>query len=252
MKKTIILIIIAWVFVLMLGAEDNQSDNARLRNIQNESQIITKTYILKNVTPSVVHETLRQYILTASYERNGNMFTVKITRENLPKFEELLRQIDVESKKVLIRIFVVVANQENRGMVIRNLELRKVLNELQNLLNFNSYRLDGVSAVNVLDGQRNCSLLLSSQIPLRLRLSDIIVQGGSHPGTRVVRFNFRLEQKLDNPIMVGKDTPVYYEELMESETSVKENGYLVAGVSKIGKSGDAIILIINTEIANIR
>ncbi len=35
---------------------------------------------------------------------------------------------------------------------------------------------------------------------------------------------------------------------IESTTSLKENGYLVAGVSKIGKNVDSLILVINTEI----
>jgi hypothetical protein len=42
-----------------------------------------------------------------------------------------------------------------------------------------------------------------------------------------------------------KDTLVIF---ISTETSFKEKGYLVAGVSKLGPNGEALVLIINAEI----
>ena len=36
--------------------------------------------------------------------------------------------------------------------------------------------------------------------------------------------------------------------LISTQTSIKENGYLVAGVSTLGKNGDSLALIINAKI----
>jgi hypothetical protein len=36
--------------------------------------------------------------------------------------------------------------------------------------------------------------------------------------------------------------------LIETETSLNEDGYLVAGVSRVGENGDALILVINAQI----
>ena len=38
------------------------------------------------------------------------------------------------------------------------------------------------------------------------------------------------------------------QELLSSETEIAENGYLVAGVSRIGNDGKSLVLVINAEI----
>ncbi|HLP58065.1 MAG TPA: hypothetical protein VK186_04510 [Candidatus Deferrimicrobium sp.] len=121
--------------------------------------------------------------------------------------------------------------------------MKQVLNELQKVLSFNSYTLDGVSAVTVMEDQDYSRLALSSQSPLRFDIELIRIQGDI-PGQRSVVFEFALRQKQEIPNSEGK---ISYEELIASETSVKEKGYLVAGVSKIGKNGDSLVLI-NAEI----
>jgi hypothetical protein len=36
--------------------------------------------------------------------------------------------------------------------------------------------------------------------------------------------------------------------LLNSDSGIPENGYLVAGVSRIGKEGKSLVLVINAEI----
>jgi len=246
MKKIIILILI---FLFMVSGfaftyGDNQEEKAgKGKNRSNYVDAVTKTYFLKHVSPNTVQRTLRQYFWECAYDKNGNMFTVKIGKENIPSFEKMLKQLDVEKKKILVRVFTVIASHKGKGSAIENKDLKQVLNELQKILSFKSFQLDGVSALTVADGQRRSRLLLSSLASLRLTLEDIYIKGGEE-GQRSVGFEFQLEQKAEPGFVDGK---YVYETLIESQTSVKENGYLVAGVSKIG-NGDSLVLVINAEI----
>jgi hypothetical protein len=243
MKKIIILILILLFVVSGFGftkgkkAEEGKKSTTRADNV-------TKTYVLKYARPEAVRTALRHYFYESSYDRSGNMLTVIISNRNVPKFEELLKQLDVEKKKILIRIFTVIASQEGKTSAVQNKDLQQVLVELQKVLSFKSFRLDGVSAITVKDGQRHCQLLLSSHSPLLLRLGDVSIKGEKQ-GQRTINFEFVLRQKTEPFVM--KDGDLVYETLIASETSVKESGYLVAGVSKIG-NGDSLVLVINAEI----
>jgi uncharacterized alpha/beta hydrolase family protein len=160
MKKIIVLIVVLLALFSFFAYPETQNTEQKSKETSQPQDIITKTYILKHVSPGVVQQTLSQYLRGASYDNNGNMFTAKISRENIIKFESLLRQLDVEKKKILIRIFTIIASQENKGNDIRTAELKQVLNELQRVLSFNSYRMDGASAITVMEGQRRSELKL--------------------------------------------------------------------------------------------
>lgn len=244
MKKIIILLVIMLLVVTGFGfGDEQQSEKPKQKTSQQD--MVTKTYVLKHISPKTVDRTLRQYFWDSSYDSNGRMFTVKIPKENIATFEKLLKQLDVERKKVLIRIFTVIASREGKGGPIDNKDLKQVLNELQRVLSFKSFRLDGVSAVTVTDGQRHSRLFLSSQVPLELRLENIYIREGKD-GKQTVGFEFRLQKEVESYVKEGKlidnDQTLIY-----SETSVKENGYLVAGVSRLG-NGDSLVLVINAEI----
>jgi uncharacterized protein YxeA len=242
MKKIIILILILLFVVSGFGfAESKEEESNKTPSI---FDAVTKTYVLEHVSPRTVHNTLRQYFWESSYDGNGNMITVKIAKENIRKFEELLEKLDVERKKILIRIFTVIASNEGKSEAVANKDLQQVLSELQKVLSFKSFRLGGASAITVNDGQHRSQLLLASHSPLLLILEDISIKGDKQ-GQRTVNFAFVLRQKTEPLLM--KDGNLVYETLIESETSVKENGYLVAGVSKIG-NGDSLVLVINAEI----
>lgn len=242
MKKIIILILILLFVISGFGFTEGKNAEEGKKK-PTVSHVVTKTYVLKYVRPDVVRNTLRQYFGQYSYDNNSNMLTIKIYRENIPKFEELLKKLDVEKKKILIRIFTVIASNEGKAGVVRNKDLQQVLSELQKVLSFKSFHLDGASAITVNDGQ-DCELRLSSKSPLLLELDDISIKGEKQ-GERTIAFEFELRQKTEPFVL--KDGNIVYETLIESETSVKEKGYLVAGVSKIG-NGDSLVLVINAEI----
>ncbi len=239
MKKTILLMLI--VLLLMSGfalAAGQQQEKKKPPSILDA---VTRTYNLKYISPRKVEKSLESYFWRCSYDSNGNMITVKIAKENIPGFEKMLKQLDVEKQRIMLRIFTVIASNEGKGSPIENKDLQKVLNELQKVLSFKSFRMDGVSALIVTDGQRYSQLKLSSRVKLNLNLNNIYIR--KNASGRVVGFEFRLGQLTDSSIM--KDTKPPYENLIHSQTSVKEGGYLVAGVSKIGQNGDSLVLVIN-------
>lgn len=207
--------------------------------------IVTKSYTLKYTSPKDVHRTLRTYILNASYQDFGKLITVKLREKEVPQFEKLLNQMDVPKKQMLIRIFTVTASPEaGLDSRIDNPDLKRVIGELQKVLSFKSYQLDGVSAVTVKDGQHFAKLVLSSKSAhLEFNCGGINVIPGNN-GQSSVGFRFGLKQVTDK---FKKGGEFIVNHLMESVTSVKENGYLVAGVSRIGKNGNSLILVINAQ-----
>ena len=244
MKKIIILMLIVLFMVTgFVFSEDQEKQAEKSKKTSAFSDTVTKTYFLEHVSPSIVQRTLAPYIRHCFFDRKGKIFTVIISKEKIPTFEKMLKKLDVEKKKILIRIFTVIASRKGKSSEIENKDLKQVLNELEKVLSFKSFRLDGVSALTVTDGQRDSKLLLSSESQLELELDDIYIKGEKR-GERTIAFEFRLEQKAEPYVVNGQ---YVYQTLIESETSVKENGYLVAGVSKIG-NGDSLVLVLNAEI----
>jgi len=235
MKKIIILILVILVmFCSPIFAQEKP-----------ENQVVTKTYFLKHISPETVDRNLRTYYYRpASFDRNGNTITMRIEKKNIAAFEEMLKKLDVEKKKILLRVFTVIASNEGKSSEIENKDLKRVLSELQKILSFKAFRLDGVSALTVTDGQDDSRLRLSSQSVLLLDLRHIYIKQ-EKDGKHTVGFEFHLKQQ--EPVASKEGNPIY-STLIASETSVRENGYLVAGVSKIGKNGDSLVLIINAEI----
>ncbi len=241
MKKMIILLTVVLLMVsfsvLSFGDDEVIESRSPLQ------VVVTKTYVLKHISPQTVDKALRIYFYEASFERNGNMIAVKMPDTNVEKFEALLKKMDVEKKKIMIRIFTIIASNKGSGADIKNRDLKQVLTELKNVLSFKSFRLDGVSAVTVTEAQeRRTQLVLStSGLPLKLQMNNISLKEDQQ-GLHNIGFSFKLEQQKYN---TGPDD---YRTLIASETYVKENGYLVAGVSKTGKNGDSLVLVINAEI----
>ena len=244
MRKIIILILMILLTFSGVAFGDDNKSKQETKKQSSSSNVVTKTYFLKHIPPQTVDMSLHAYCFHSSYERNGNMITVKILKENIPEFEKLLKKMDVEKKKVLIRVFTVIASNEGKSSIIENKDLKRVLSELQKVLSFKAFRVDGASALTVKDGQERGYLQLSSSSSLKLELRDIYIKE-EKPGDRIVGFEFILNQESR---FLGKDGGLFNNTLIRSETSVKENGYLVAGVSKIGKDGDSLVLVINAEI----
>jgi hypothetical protein len=149
-----------------------------------------------------------------------------------------------------------VASQEGKSSEITNKDLRNVLDELKKVLSFKAFHLDGVSALTVKDGQEYSRLQLSSNYSLDFRLLGVNIKK-TKAGERTVGFHFELNRDTEKPATkllesnrkkTITSTGTKRVTLLESETSVKENGYLVAGVSKIGKNGNSLVLVINAVI----
>jgi len=244
MKKTIILLLI----LLFLVTGFSMADKEKVKKDEKQlslTDVVTKTYILKHIVPLTVDQTLRSYVLRTSYGRTSKMITVTMKKENVAKFEEFLEKLDVEPRKILLRIFTVIASKEGKNEEIKNKDLRMVLMELQKILSFNAFHLDGVSAITLTENQRRSKLRLSSHNNLELELEDISIRG-ENKGKRSVGFEFALRKFTEK--VPPKDGQSWISEtLIASETSIKENGYLVAGVSKID-NGDSLVLVINAEI----
>jgi len=200
-------------------------------------EVVTRTYALNYVTPKFVRDALGIYLLNHSYSEGSNLISVKLFKKSVTAFEEQLRRLDVGKKDILLRIFTVIAAKEGPSQTIENKDLKNVLAEVSNLLNFKSYMLDGASAISVKDGGSFGRLALSSSLSEGLRFDykgiSILTDGS---GKRSVKLSFWLLQSNSG------------QELLSSETQIAENGYLVAGVSRIGQDGKSLVLVINAEI----
>jgi len=234
MKKILLVVFLVLMFVFLPAiAEEQKAQPAE----NSPSEVVTKTYTLRFVSPEFIKDSLRVYFLTCSFGEGSNLISVVLDKKNVVTFEEQLRKLDVEKKTIQLRIFTVIAGKEGKSDTIENRDLKRVLAEVSNLLSFKSYVLDGASAVTIKDGTDGGRIALSSSMIESLRFSfrRISVLTGSN-GKRSVKLQFSLMQLSNN------------EELLTSDTEIAENGYLVAGVSRIGKDGKSLVLVINAEI----
>lgn len=204
-------------------------------------QLVLKTYTLAHIKPEELLKAARVLLEDASF--SDNMITVLIWNGRIPKFEELLRKLDVEKKTVYFQVFAIVASREpgaKTNDTIENKELKRVLDELRSLWNFNTYNIDGPSFATVREGSEQSIHKLVTNRPLNLLLSNVKVVG-EDIGKRTVSIE---ELKLTG--LLGRDQETVF--LDTRDTTLKENGYLVAGVSGYGSATIALILVIKAEI----
>lgn len=238
MKKMLFVLMILLVFLaLPVGAAEGGSPAE-----DGSQEVVTKTYTLRHIDPLLVKESLSVYFYNISFGRESSLISVNLSKGKLAAFEEELRKLDVPRRNILLRVFTVIASREGKGEAIENRDLKRVLAEVSKLLNFNSYVLDGASVITLKDGTRHGELLLASDSldPLKdglLRLEfGRVALATNADGKRAVRLGLQLDQKGG----LGR--------LLNTETEVAENGYLVAGVSRIGNGGKSLVLVINAEI----
>lgn len=254
-KKNILILFIALVFMFMVypmkmtllsaGLVQEGQPNTELAQqaSQDPEELLIKTYTLKFIRPVEILSAAKFYIFDST--TYGNTIIVKIWRKYIPQFEELLKRLDVEKKIILFKIFTVIASREKdkqEDEIIENKGLKKVLDELRNLWNFKSYKVDGPSLMTVKeDSGSNHSRLVSSVSNFNMLIYHVGVKG-EKPGERIItlgqiQLNWR-------PNILNKESDQTL--ISTNSTSIKEKGYLVAGIS--GFQGKALILIINTEI----
>ncbi len=234
MKKTLWLVMGVLVFAFLPAtAQEPGTQPAADKSASMET--VTKSYALHYVSPEFIKDSLAMYFFNCSFGEESNMISVAMYKKNVAAFEEQLRKLDVQRKTILLRIFTVIAGREGRSDTIENKDLKAVLAEVSNLLNFKSYMLDGASVIMLKDGTRRSYLSLSSTMPdpLLLYINHVAILTGSS-GKRSVKLGLELYEKKDR--------------LLDSETEIAADGYLVAGVSRIGNEGKSLVLVINAEI----
>lgn len=233
MKNLVSIMIMVGLLALPLVPQAGQSSEKQPKaDVGDEA--VTKAYTLKYVAPSEVQNVLKGYFWRLSFGE-GKLITVNLPRKNVAGFEEQLRKLDVPSKTITFRIFMVIASREGRPDAIENRDLKRVLNELNALLNFKTYRLDGVALLAVKEGGDG-QVQVAADPPLRCYLNDVRLAAPAG-GKRSIQFRLILSQW-----QADKGNT-----LIESRTEVDENGFLVAGVSRI-HNGDSLVLVINAEI----
>jgi hypothetical protein len=210
---------------------------------------------------------LDAYILDASSPNVSNVITVKLCREKVGEFERLLKQLDtrknrrsrlisqfsnllkeivkvprtrqhvpeVEKRTVFFKIFTVVASREEKPTLIDNKDLKRVLNQLSQVLNFKSFTLDGISAMVAKEGSQFNTLRLTSEISeYDLEIHNILIQRNVK-GERLI--------VIDKLVLIEYDSLVF-----STNTSIEEDGYLVVGVTQIANHSDSLILVIHAKI----
>jgi len=143
----------------------------------------------------------------------------------------------------------VIASKEKEPQedeAVENKDLRKVLDELRNLWNFKSYKVDGPSFLTIKEDSGLDSFRLVSSVSnfyMNIVHAKVIEEerGKRHVSIGQIQLKWR-----------SGLTAEYEQTLINtSNITIKENGYLVAGISGYGFSGKdakALILIINADI----
>ena len=258
-KKNILILFIALVFMFMvypmkmtllsagLVQEDRANTESAKQASQDPEEILIKTYSLKFIGPREIKNAAKFYIFDMT--TSGDTIVVRIRRKNIPQFEELLRKLDVEKKTILFKIFTVIASREKEEQedeVVENKGLKKVLDELRNLWNFKSYKIDGPSLMTVKeDSGSNYSRLVSTVSNFNMSIYHVRVRG-EKPGDRIITLG-QIQLKW-RPNVLNKESDQTL--ISTDSTTIKEKGYLVAGISGFSTQGKgkALILIINAEI----
>lgn len=259
-KKNILVLFIALVFMFMvypmkltlLSTELFQGEQANTESVKQASQdpkeIVIKTYFLKFIIPREISSAAKLYIIDST--GTEDTITVKILKKNIPEFEELLKKLDVEKKAVLIKVFTVIASKKQEAQedeVIENKDLKRVLNELNSIWKFQSYKIDGLSFLTVKDGSGpNFFKLVSTTSNLNMYIMHVDVRG-EKPDKRIVSIG-QIQLRWVDSFGIGKNKQTL---ISTNDVTLKENGYLVVGVSgyPFGKGlGKALILIISAEI----
>jgi hypothetical protein len=148
----------------------------------------------------------------------------------------------IEGKVLKIAPLYVFSREQNpdRGDVIENKELKKVLDELKALWNFTTYTVDGPTFLTVREESSANNVKLVSNRPLNVLIWNPKI-GGDEPGKRTISIE---QVMLTGPSAASSDI-VY---LNTHDITLKEKGYLVAGVSGYESSKTALILVISAEI----
>jgi hypothetical protein len=245
MKKTLIT---AMCLLALSGVIFAANQEKGKEGLAADPKPVIRTYQLKNVDPLEIQDLVSPFVLQRRSDSASKYLVVTLFPENVKALEELLARLDVERPQVNFRVFTLIASQKPGAPALEVPELVEVVENLRRVLGFKSYSLDGVSAITVRSGSRRNELELSSKIPgLTLDLDRVAVDVGQE-GRRQIRLGLELRIQPYAEVL-GKDQAIVSHRLIETEqTAIVEKGTLVAGVSKLGEAGDALVLVIQATI----
>lgn len=228
-------------------AEQQRAEIAKNREAEQANyEPVLKTYSLKYISVAELISAAKFYIW--DYTGSENALTVRISKMNIPPFEDLLKKLDIEKKNIRFRVFSIIASREpiskgeseKEGSTrIENKDLKKVLDEMTGVWNFKYFRTEDPSFLIVKNGSGSNSASLLSRFGL---LNLTIVQPqirGEKAGERIIAAK---QIRLVRTANFTTDTPIDTQDII-----IKENGYLVVGVGSAGGQ-QAIILILSAEI----
>ena len=147
----------------------------------------------------------------------------------------------IEGNVIRVAPLRILSREQNpeKSDTIENKELKKVLDELKTLWNFKTYDVDGPSFVTVREDTGPNNFKLVTNRALNLVVSNVKVIG-DEPGKRTVSIEqLKLTGMMNFADYVFVDT---------HDVTLKEKGFLVAGVSGYGAATNALILVISAEI----
>ncbi len=234
--------------------------------VQDAGVFVSRTYRLHYVTSEQVVKKLGRYMIDHSPVQVMNVISVKIMKKDEEEFDFRMRQLDVPNNRkrgglvgnilslprklldlvdkeprgaadqlIQFRIYTVLASRQQRPGSIDDEELNRVLGEMNNVLKFRSYQLDGISLMQVKNySDRNFLKLNSRTADLTMYLDNVSIDYEKE-GQQVVEIG-RLEVHDGSGAFIS------------TRTSVNRNSYLVVGITPLGDGGDSLAIILFAEI----
>lgn len=244
-KKVFVPMLLCLLLTLSLAAQKND-----ISRKSSDSEVVTKTYELKNVSPDSIDKIISPYILTIGKERGSQIMVVTLPQYHVKAFEALLARLDQPKKSISFRVFTVIAsNRADVKAAEVHPDLEQVLGEMRSVLGYKKYELDGVSTLMVSEGSKWNEVILNSRFDdLVLKLGNVSLSLAEDGKSVLVGSSLQLREKFGG-IIVDRDRQVVDRDLLGVEKmQLREGGYLVAGVSRMGKEGDALVLVINATV----
>jgi hypothetical protein len=243
MRKECAIQVFAFALFFMTFSAIAQTDllaqtQTKEKEINPLAQTIIKTYRLKHISPSELIKATKVFILDFSYSED--LISVRIDKDNVPAFEDILKKIDVEKRDVMFKIYLIEAHRKEieAWMPIKDADLKKALQELGNLWSFKSYNVDGPSFITVKEGSGPEVFRLVSRYNMNMEITNVHVQGEAE-GNRTI--------SIETMKLWGTQNFVESNFLETCNKTLKENGFFVAGISGFG-SDRALILVISAEV----
>lgn len=247
MKKNIFwgVLLVCVLMILPLAA---QKEDAGGQN--RDGKTVTRTYELRHVTARMIRPIINPYIYQIGSNDGSSIIVVTLSEKNVKAFEDLLGKLDRPRRNINFRIFTVIAsNRADAKPTDLHPDLQGVVDELKKVLGYRSYRLDGVSTFMVMNGSDQNELELNSQVDdLYLKLYNVKISGAENSNEMTINLGLVLQEQFGNVIVPEGQKTVNRQLIRVDSLQLKEGGYLVAGVSKLGENNDALVLVINAAV----